>query len=116
MGTQKLLNVPLQSASLASGAQALAGTAQGAMAAGDVINAQQDEATAHMMAARSGDLKGQATTLHGQAQAMQGVISQYLAHAHMAAWRASYEANPEGYPPPPHDVDADFLPNLSGAA
>lgn len=101
-----------ESASLAGAAKGLAGTAQAEMAGGDVVNAQQNLATSQAMAQRSSDLKGQAGALHGSAKAMQDTISQYLVHAHMAAWRAMYEANPEGYPPPPTDVDTAFLPDL----
>lgn len=99
-----------QAAADAANAKSLAGGVEAKKAAGDVINAAQDQQMAQALETQSGQLAARAATLDGQIASMKNVVPQYAGAAHMAAWNAEYGENPDGVPPPPVDPNFAFTP------
>lgn len=98
-----------QATGLTSKAEAQAAGAQAKMSAGNVIGANQDLVNAKRMMEEAQTFKSQANSLQGMIGQMNGQVPQYVAAAHLAAWRKEYETNPNAFPPPPSDVNA-FTP------
>lgn len=110
-----------QAASDAQNAQSLAAGVEAKRESGDTVGAAQDEEMAKAMKAQSEQLAARAATLESQVTDMQHVTPEYAQAAHIAAWNAEYNSNPDGLPPPPTGVDPNFAftpqpPALGGPA
>lgn len=98
-----------QASSLADQAMAKSSGAQGKMASGNTVGANQDLVEARRMMDESGSFKATAGSLQGMIGQMNKQVPEYIAAAHLAAWRKEYEVNPNDFPPPPASVNA-FTP------
>jgi len=99
-----------QAAADLANAKSLAGGVEAKREAGDPIGAEQDAELAKALETQSAQLAGRAKTLEGQVASMQNVVPQYSGAAHMAAWNAEFNANPDSVPPPPVDPNFAFTP------
>merc|ERR1719159_374148 len=91
-------------------ANSMAAAAQGTLNGGDAITANQNMMTANAMRKTANGLAGSAQALQGEATAMNNWIGQYIADAHMAAWTAEYNSDPDDIPPPPVNPNYAFTP------
>lgn len=109
-------NLMTQSANIGEEAKETQADAMRRLAEGDYVNGKQAEVAAKALEAERDQLAQNAQKLQGSAEWMNNMIAQYAAAGQQARLRASYTADPNGFPPLEHDPNTAYTPPPSEAA